>query len=69
MLGPALTAAMTSDRDTLEVVERVPLRPPFPRDLVGVLEQRLERLRQRAMEGSHHNALVKSVAELRPSRP
>lgn len=51
MLGPALAAAITADRSTLEGVEGVPLRPPFPPDFAGTLALRLEQLRQRAAEG------------------
>jgi folate-dependent phosphoribosylglycinamide formyltransferase PurN len=51
MLGPALAAAATSDRSALEMVEGVPLRPPFPPDFAGALPLRLEQLRERARDG------------------
>ena len=51
MLGPALATAATTDRHTLQSVERVPLRPRFPTSLGPALHARLTALREQAASG------------------
>jgi phosphoribosylglycinamide formyltransferase-1 len=62
MLGPALEVASTTDRHTLQPVERAPLRPRFPAGLAPALYTRLARLRERAASGKSDEPRGQSAA-------